>query len=413
MSIKEKYTALMQEAKAIAEQAVAEDRGFTEDEKTRVNGMIEDAKKLKDSMQIAEQLSDMEKGLEAIKEKKQKFGGSIADQMMSDEQFKLWYKTVAPNGVISESRKGLISPAVEIKNLGMFKKDLITGSDANSAGAFITAENTGIYEAIGRYPTVLRNLISIRETNSDAVEFVRQTAQVTQAAPTAEANVTDYNAYTGEISGEKPEGAVTYEKVNEPVKTVAVWIPATKRALSDAAQIRGMIDQELREDLADELENQLFNGNGVGENFTGIANQAGTLLETFDTDIIKTTRHALTTLRVTGRQNPTAWVFNPADWENVELLKDAENRYYYGGPVAAGPKTLWGVPVVESFHAQAGSAWLANWRKAVLWDRQQATISMSDSHADFFIRNMIAVLAEMRAAFGLIRPSAFVEVKLA
>ena len=413
MSIKEKYTALMQEAKTIADQAVAEDRGFTEDEKTRVNGLIEDAKKLKDSMQIAEQISEMEKGLEAIKEKKHKFGGSIADQMMSDEQFKLWYKTVAPNGVISESRKGLISPAVEIKNMGMFKKDLITGVDANSAGAFITAENTGIYEAIGRYPTVLRNLISIRETNSDAVEFVRQTAQVTQAAPTAEANVTDYTAYTGEISGEKPEGAVTYERVNEPVKTIAVWIPATKRALSDAAQIRGMIDQELREDLADELENQLFTGNGVGENFTGIANQAGTLLEAFDTDIVTTTRHALTTLRTIGRQNPTGWVFNPTDWETIELLQDAEDRYIYGGPVAAGPKTLWGVPVVESFHVTAGSAWLANWRKAVLWDRQQATISVSDSHADFFIRNMIAILAEMRAAFGLIRPSAFVEVELA
>jgi len=71
------------------------------------------------------------------------------------------------------------------------------------------------------------------------------------------------------------------------------------------------------------------------------------------------------------------------------------------------------VPVVESFHVTAGSAWLANWRKAVLWDRQQATISVSDSHADFFIRNMIAILAEMRAAFGLIRPSAFVEVELA
>ena len=413
MGTKEKYTALLQDAKAIAEQAMAEDRGFTEDEKTRVTGMIEEAKKLKDSLQISEQISEMEKGLEAIKEKKQLFGGSIADQMISDERFKQWYRNVAPNGAIPESSKGLHSPSVEIKNLGMFKKDLITGVDANGAGAFITPQASGIYESIGRYPTVLRSLIAIRETTMDAVEFVRQTAQVNQAAAVAEANVTDYTGYTGEISGEKPEGAMTFEKVTENVKTVAVWIPATKRALSDAAQIRGLIDQELREDLADELENQLFNGNGLGENFTGIANQAGTLLETFDTDIITTTRHALTTLRVTGRQNPTAWVFNPADWENVELLKDAENRYYYGGPVAAGPKTLWGVPVVESFHAQAGSAWLANWRKAVLWDRQQATISMSDSHADFFIRNMIAVLAEMRAAFGLIRPSAFVEVELA
>lgn len=408
MSTKEKYTALLQDAKNIAEQAMAEDRGFTEEEKTRVTGMIEDAKKLKDSHQISEQISEMEKGLEAIKEKKQQFGGSIADQMMSDEQFKLWYKTVAPNGTISESRKGLISPSVEIKNLGMFKKDVLVGSGS----PFVTPQDSGFYEAIGRYPTVLRSLMSIRETNSDVVEFVRQTSQVNAAAPVAEANVTNFTGYTGEISGVKPEGAMSFEKVSEPVKTIAVWIPATKRALSDAAQIRGLIDQELREDLVDELENQIFNGNGVGENFTGIVNQAGTLLETFATDIITTTRHALTSLRTTGRQNPNAWVFNPADWETVELLQDGNNRYYYGGPVSAGPKTLWGVPVVESFHAPAGSAWLANWRKAVLWDRQQATISVSDSHSDFFTRNMIAILAEMRAAFGVIRPSAFIEVEL-
>ena len=48
----------------------------------------------------------------------------------------------------------------------------------------------------------------------------------------------------------------------------------------------------------------------------------------------------------------------------------------------------------------------------VLWDREQANISVSDSHADFFIRNMIAILAELRAAMGVIRPSAFVEVDL-
>jgi HK97 family phage major capsid protein len=74
---------------------------------------------------------------------------------------------------------------------------------------------------------------------------------------------------------------------------------------------------------------------------------------------------------------------------------------------------LWGVPVVQSFFQPQGTAWLANWRKAVLWDREAATISVSDSHSDFFIRNMVAILAEMRAAFGIIRPSAFVEVDLA
>jgi HK97 family phage major capsid protein len=94
------------------------------------------------------------------------------------------------------------------------------------------------------------------------VEFVRQLTQVNAAAPVAEANVTDFTGATGQVQGLKPEGSMTFEKVTETVKTIAVWIPATKRALSDAAQLRGLIDDELRADLAEELENQMLRRRG-------------------------------------------------------------------------------------------------------------------------------------------------------
>lgn len=411
MLLKEKYRKLLQDAKAIADLAVSEDRGFSEDEKTRVTNMLDEAKKLKADIEISEQLDALVLPDEP-KSQKHQFNGSIADSVLNNDAYKAWMKSIAPGGRVPDSAKGLTSPPIEMPSFGLFKKDLITGTGATSAGAFVVPQDTGIYESIGRLPTVLRDLIAVRQTTSDSVDFVRQTAQVTQAAPVAEANVADYTAYSGEVSGEKPEGAMSFERVSEPVKTIAVWVPATKRALSDAAQIRGIIDQELRDDLADELENQMFNGNGIGENFNGIANTAGTLLQTWSTDIMTTTRKAITNLKTNGRTRPTAWVFNPIDWETVELLKDKDDRYYYGGPQNNGPARLWGIPVVESFHVGSGAAWLANWNKAVLWDRLQATISVSDSHSDFFIRNMVAILGEMRAAFGLIRPSAFVEVAL-
>ena len=55
-----------------------------------------------------------------------------------------------------------------------------------------------------------------------------------------------------------------------------------------------------------------------------------------------------------------------------------------------------------------GYAVVADWRLAILWERMQTVISMSNSHSDFFVRNLVAVLAEYRAAFALIRPKAFV-----
>ena len=338
--------------------------------------------------------------------------GSLADQFLSDPNIKAWMKAISPGGRIPEGAR-ITSPPVQVKGMEVWRrKELITGVSQTSAGAFVVPDDTGIYEAIGRYPLGLRDLISVRQTSSDTVEFVRQTRQVTEAAPTPEANVKYPTGATGEIDGKKPQGRMNFERVQETVKTIAVYVGATKRALADASQIRGIIDQELREDLADELESQMAAGDGVGENFRGVENYPGTLTQAFGVDILTTTRRAITTLLVTGRQMPTAWVFHPSDWETVELIQDNDGRYYHGGPLNQGPLRLWGVPVAQSFHVTAGAAWLANWRKAVLWDAQDITITATDSHEDWFIRNMVAILGELRAAFGLIRPSGFVEVEL-
>lgn len=424
---------LLTEARDIAARAEKEDRDFTAEERTKVAGLLEDAKKVKADIKTLQGDEEMRKAIAEFGDgidfgangtngqPARKAGArfletpqfdTLGQAFVGSKTWQEWLKQNAPGGVIPDSRKGISSPPLEFKHFGLFRKDLITGLSDTSAGAFVDTERTGIYEPLGRYPLVLRDLISVRQTMSDTVEFVRQTAQVTQAAAVPEANVTDYTGATGQVSGQKPEGSMAFERVTATVKTLAVWIPATKRALSDAAQLRGLIDDELRSDLAEELENQMLNGDGLGENLPGIDNTANTLVQPFATDLLTTTRKAITNLLVNGKSQPTAWVFNPMDWETIDLLKDGENRYYFGGPVQAGVRTLWGIPVVQSFFQPQGKAWLANWRKAVLWDREQASITVSDSHSDFFIRNMVAILAEMRAAFGVIRPSAFCEVDL-
>lgn len=414
----------LEEARAICDRVDQENRDFTAEERQRVHDLLDGAtrikdriKQLKDDQDLRQRVIELGESITIVDGGGRKsspvasgVGQTLGERFVNAKAWQDWLK--AYGGRIPDSAKGISSPPVEMGALGLFRKDLITGSDPTSAGAFVVPDQTGIYEPLGRYPLTLRDLISVRTTTSDTVEYVRQVTQVTQAAPVPEANVTDYTGYPGEVEGRKPEGSMSFERVSESVKTIAVWIPATKRALSDASQLRGLIDQELRDDLAEELENQILNGNGIGENFTGLANTANTLVQPFVSDILVTTRKAITNLLKNGKQRPTAWLMHPEDWEAIELLKDSEDRFRWGGPLARGPMTLWGVPVVQSFFQTPGTAWLGNWSKAVLWDREQASISVSDSHSDFFVRNMVAILAEMRAAFGIIRPSAFVEVDL-
>jgi len=417
----EQIKALLTQVREIADAAEKAGRDFTAEERTKVSAMMDDVKKLKTAEQEKEKDKVLKGQILALEEEFSRTqtksspavtpgkGESIGERFVNSEEWKNWLTAIAPNGHIPDGRKGLSSPPVEFKTLF---KDLVTGSSVTSAGAFVQTDYTGIYEPLGRDPINIMGLISRRSTTSDLVEFVRQTLGVSQAAPVPEANVTTYAGSEGQVSGKKPEAAMGFEKVQEPVKTIAVWIPATKRALSDASQIRGIIDQELRDDLNEELEDQLINGDGAGENFTGLLNTSGILTQAYDTDILTTTRKAITSLQVTGKARPTAWVFNPSDWETIELLKDAENRYYWGGPLMSGRPQLWGVPVVNSTRVPVGTSLLGDWRKMVIWDREAATIQVSDSHSDFFIRNMVAILAEMRAAMGVIRPSGFVEVDL-
>lgn len=406
-------------ARDICDVAENAKRDFTTEERTQVAEFLDGAKQIKARVKELKGDEAMRQTIEALGEGISADGGngsgakgkgprlSLGQQFVTAEAWLAWLKSVAPSGHIADSRKGLSSPPIGMKGFGLFgQKTLITGLGATSGGAFVSAEATDIYEPLGRVPLNLRDLISVRQTGSDTVEFVRQLTASAAAAPVAEATA------TAGASGQKPESGMTFERVQETVKTIAVWVPATKRALSDAAQLRGLIDQELREDLAEELENQILNGSGVGENFTGLANTADVLAQPFVTDILVTTRKAITNLLVNGKQIPTGWVLSPQDWETIELLQDLNGVYRWGGPINRGPATLWGVPVAQSFLQPEGTAWLGNFSKAVLWDREEANVSVSDSHADFFIRNMVAILAELRAAFGVIRPTAFVEVDL-
>lgn len=326
----------------------------------------------------------------------------MAETFLGSDEWKAYYKQIAPSGQVGEKTR-IQSPAVLLP-YGF--KTLLTGVSSTSGGAFVVADDTGIYEPLGRRPFTLRDIITVRTTASDLVEYVRQTSRENAAAPVAEATA------TGGSSGVKPEGGMAFERVQAPVRTIAEWVPATKRSLSDVGQLQGLIDDELRGDLEEEAEDQILTGDGTGENFEGLDAVSGTQDQAYTTSLLVTTRKARTLIRTVGRSVPTAYVFNPSDWETIDLLMDGENRFYFGGPSELGIPRLWGLPVVESEAQPSGNGWVGDFRKAVLWDREQSMISMSDSHADFFIRNMVAILGEMRAAFGVTKPAAFCEIDL-
>lgn len=324
--------------------------------------------------------------------------GTLGNQVLETSDFKAWRENIAKSGAVTRAPFGN-SPNVSVK--------LLTGTSNTSAGALVTPDQLGIRDpGVFMRPLTVRDLITVGQTGSDSVEYVRVGTPTNSAAPVAEATATSNG------SGAKPESDLPMSVQTASVKTIAHWVAATRRALADAGQLRTLIDAFLIYGLNEELEDQIIAGNGTGENFTGILETSGTQSQAFDTDLLTTTRKARTKVRVGGRANPTGYVMHPNDWQTFDLLQDNEARYFFGGPSVLGNPRLWGLPVIESEAMTAGTAVVADWRWAVLWDREQANIMMSDQHADFFVRNMIAILAELRAAFAILRPTAFVEISL-
>jgi HK97 family phage major capsid protein len=321
----------------------------------------------------------------------------------------------APNGKFGAKQR------IQSEMVGF--KSLVTGGSDTSGGALVQNDWRGLQVGIDAFqrPLRLRDVVTPGTTTSDTVEYVRVTSVTNSAAPVAEATSAAAPTAPGGAGalvnnaggGYKPESGMALAKITTAVKTIAHWMPATKRALSDAAQVRTLIDAFLMYGLEEELEDQMIQGDNTGENFEGLGNVSGVQAQAYDTDLLTTTRKAKTKVRTVGRSIANAYLINPVDLETLDLLQDNERRFYFGGPSGTGTaQPLWNLPVIETEAVPQGTGYVGDFRKAVLWDREQATVQVTDSHLDFFVRNLVAILAEMRAAFGVLQPSAFVEIDL-
>lgn len=313
---------------------------------------------------------------------------------------------------------------------GMFAT-LVTGADDTSGGALVVPQRLpGITVPMRFRPLRLLDLITVGQTDSDTVEYVEMTGFTNNAAETAEAT-----AASGS-SGTKPESALALIERTANVRTIAHWIPATKRALADAGQLRTLIDGILQLGLDLRLDQQIVSGSGSGENLRGIRNTVGigavnrVEAATGNTNtpetILDAVHRAITIVRLAFFE-PTAVGIHPSDWERIRLARSmvpavanqagtagsyATGDYLMGDPSQAGSERIWGLlPVISPAFAE-GHPVIGDYRQAVLWLRQGTQVLASDSHMDFFIRNLVAILAEFRAAFGVLAPPAFCEVDI-
>ena len=383
---------LIEEAKNIAEKAALENRSLTEDEKATVESAIAGAKAVKQDAELRKAVDALGEELDVVKPEAKQTPGTPGEKLLADSKFKSWLDEANINGT-PDAKALSNSPSVSIGGI----KATITGASDTSAGALITNDRYApVTQAYDRGITAL-NLITIGATNSDAVDYARVNVLTTVngAAPKAEGTAAD-------------ESTLTFVKTTAPVREIRSFLPVSVRALNDSAQLETVVNNYLSYSLREELEDQIVNGDGSGENMLGITNTSGINSQAWDTDLVTTIRKAIRRCRLAGNAKPTAVLLHPEDMEKIDLLEGSVGQdYLFGGPATSSTPTIWGLPRVESVAVPVGFALVGDFRQAALWSRQDVTVSLYPQHSDYAVKGLVAAVSTARAAFGVLNPAAF------
>lgn len=288
--------------------------------------------------------------------------------------------------------------------IGSFHKTQIVNATMNTSQPLVAGQRVPgiIFPAEQRL--FIRDVIPSAMTDSNVISFCTEASYTSNARPQGDASP------VGQGEGEnKAESAMTFTLNTVAVTTIAHWIPASRQVLSDAPLLQGHLGGRLVYGLKLEEESEMLTGTGGANTINGINNQAAAFAfgDTNQT-ALDTLLEAL--LQVTlSNYEASAFVLHPVDWWNVMKLKDTQNRYLFVDPANMATPRIWGKPVVASQSQTQGQFTAGAFNMgAQIWDREDATVRISEHHANFFVQNMVAILAEERVAMTVYRTTAFV-----
>lgn len=422
------------------------------------NRAIADSFRVEDGITIIseEQKSAFDRNMRDIKEIKSLIAG-LQDLRSVEE----WQSMPAGDSVASAAAAGLAVPqsygakslgqlfteSPEFKSLnggvsGANMPSPFTVNTADVAGTFgykdvysalPTGDRPGNFGTRERDPIVIpptrtrrvRDLFPARTTTAAVIEYFRMLGFTTPPASAFGAQgYRDTNAASSvaeRSAGEfaiKPQSSLIFEGHQSPVRTLAHWEAAHRNVLADEPQLRSIIDNELLYGLRLQEDYQILRGDGTGENLLGVLNTPG--IQTYDHQLPANLTEdnkgdairRAATLAFLAYYEPTGVVVHPNDWEDIELTKNAQGSYLMAVSMQVGAEArIWRMPVIDTPAIPEGTALVGAFGTgAQLYDREQATIRISEQHADFFVRNAVVVLAEERLALATKRPESFVKV---
>lgn len=254
----------------------------------------------------------------------------------------------------------------------------------------------------------VRDILNVGRTSSNTIYIAKENVYTNNAgpqiggSPEARENVA------------KPTSDITFTNATVPVETLAHLFNVSKQVLDDSPMLASYINARGMYGLKLEEDDQLLNGSGTNGNLTGlVTNQTPYAAQSPDvvTNNLDLLRDAMRQLEVNNYM-PSGIILSSSDWANIETLKvnaGTDDRYIIGDPGRRLSPMLWGIPVVVTNTMTAGTFLVGDFGMVgSLWDRQDASVAVSEHHDQNFAKNMVSIRMEERLALAIERTSALV-----
>jgi hypothetical protein len=370
----------------LSDQAVSEDRQLTEAEAERQRGWQQRCAEL-DPL-ITEQNTYMQTQRSWAK-MRDDLSANDADEAVDKLGGRTLATRAAGGGLVRQSSWGeLFTSSNQFKNYdgtgssgrvevpGLFERAPIdTTTVPHPAHVFLPQPWT--------MTTPLLDVVGRETVSSGNVEWVIWPGSHPMAAVVAEGSL-------------KPEAITAPTTASGTLQTVAHYKGITRQALEDIARIQQIVESSLRSGVLLKLEAMTADA----------LNNDATIPEVTNPDLMTGIRIALGNVQAAGYASANAILLNPADFAALDIA--------VMGSTIAGPQlnsSFWGLRAIASGAVTKGTAYVGDFKTGLtLFERGSASVYLTDSHADFFLRNTLVILAETRALPVVTEPQAIQQV---
>ncbi|KSU59651.1 MULTISPECIES: phage major capsid protein [unclassified Gordonia (in: high G+C Gram-positive bacteria)] len=382
MNLRQKRAAAYQAAHAIIEKAKADGVELTAEQAAEVQKFIDEVKSLDTQIAEALQSEGLLSAIDALGATPDD-GGGEKRLAFTGTQIKAVARDAAGRmlGDALGGRKALL-PAGELATQVPLQEDPI---------------------ALGQVATSLLDALPVTVRSTPTYRYLRQTTRTNAAAPVA-------------AGGVKPTSEYGLTPVDGGLHVIAhLSETVDKYLLADATSLGRFVETELLYGLRRAVEAQVLGGNGTTPNLRGLLNTSGIQTQAFATDVLSSTRKAVTALETAGH-TASVFVVRPDDWEALEIAAatSAGAIAYRGLPVDRVNQKLWGVPVVVSLALPTKTGLLFDTTAlSVSTDSAGIELKWSENTGDDFTKNQVRARCEGRFGVDVFAPLGVVKIATA